>query len=84
MAIRPYHYHVAQKDEIEPQYKLLEGQGLIRHSVSAFSSPALLVRKQDKSWCFCIDYRALNDKTVKAKFPIPVVDELLDKLRGAQ
>jgi hypothetical protein len=81
--VRPFRFSPAMKDEIEAQVAEMLHIGLIHPSSSAFSSPVILVRKKDHSWPFCVDYRHLNALTVKGKYLVPVIDELLDELFGA-
>ncbi|XP_041016309.1 uncharacterized protein LOC121258846 [Juglans microcarpa x Juglans regia] len=82
--VRPSRYPYFRKDEIEKIIQELLQSGVIRPSQSPYSSPVLLVRKANGTWRLCVDYRALNHVTMKDKYPIPVVEELMDELQGAK
>lgn len=79
-AAHKYPFH--QKNEIEGQISEMQQSGVIRPSLSLFASPVMLVKKSDGSWCTCVDYRSLNQHTLPNKFPIPLINDLLDKLHS--
>lgn len=82
---RPYTRMSYQElDELKKQLKELLEAGYIRPSKSPFGAPVLFVKKKDGTSRLCVDYRALNNITIKNKYPLPRVDELLDRLQGAQ
>lgn len=80
--MRPYRYPHIEKTEIEKIIREMSNSGTFRPSVSLFAFPVLLIRNKDGSWRLCVDYRKLNRITVKNKYYIPVIDDLLNELHG--
>lgn len=82
--VRPtYRMSVAELQEVRKQLEELTELGFIRPSTSPYGAPILFVRKKDGTLRMCIDYRALNKITVKNRYPLPRIDELLDQLHGS-
>jgi len=82
--VHPYRYPFTQSNEIKKIIKELLEAGVIHPSISPYSSPVVMVLKKDGEWRMCPDFMVLNKLIIKDKFPIPVVDDLLDELNGAQ
>ena len=70
--------------ELKKQLEELQRIGFIRPSSSPWGAPVLFVKKKDGSMRLCVDYRALNEVTIKNKYPLPRIDDLFDQLKGAK
>ena len=69
---------------MEKQIRNLLEQGFIKPSASPCGTPTLFVPKKDGRWRMCMDYRALNKQTAKDRFPLPRIDQLMDRLGKAK
>ena len=79
----PYRMSPLEMLELKNQLEDLKSKGFIRPSVSPWGAPVLLVKKKDGKSRLCVDYRQLNKVTIKNRYPLPRIDDLMDQLRGA-
>jgi hypothetical protein len=70
--------------ELKKQIEELLEKGFIRPSSPPWGAPVLFVKKKDGSRRLCVDYRNLNEVTIKNKYPLPQIEDLFDQMRGAK
>jgi hypothetical protein len=75
---------IEELQELKKQLIGLQEAGYIRLSSSPWGALILFVQKKDGSQRMCVDYRSLNDVTIKNKYPLPRIDDLFDQMRGAR
>src|SRR3954470_11977593 len=80
---RPYKMSVDELKELKKQLGEQLHKGFIQPSSSSLGAPVLFVEKKDRSQRLCIDYRSLNEVTIKNKYPLPRINDLFDQLEGA-
>src|SRR5215470_4865521 len=83
ISIAPYRMSPIELAELKRQIEELLAKYFIRPSVSPWGAPVLFVKKKDGSLRLCVDYRQLNKVTIKNKYPLPRIDDLIDQLKGA-
>ena len=82
VAKAPYRLAPIELEELHKQLEDLKGKGFIKPSYSPWGAPVVFVTKKDGSKRMCIDYRELNKRTIKNKYPLPRIDDLFDQLKG--
>lgn len=80
----PYKSAWRERTLIQDQVETMLKNGVIEPSESPWSSPVVLVKKKDGNWRFCVDYRKLNNVTVKDVYPLPRIEDALNRLQGAR
>jgi hypothetical protein len=80
----PYRMSVEELKELKKQLMELQEAGYIRPSFSPWGAPVLFVQKKEGSQRMCVDYRSLNDVTIKNKHPLARIEDLFDQMRGAR
>ena len=81
--IAPYRMAPTELKELKEQLQELLDKGFIRPSSSPWGALVLFVKKRDGTMRMCIDYRLLNNVTIKNRYPLPIMDDLFDQLQGA-
>ena len=84
IAKRPYKMDVEELKELKKQLKEQLDKGFIQPSSSSWGAPVMFVMKKDSSKRLVVDYRSLNEVTIKNKYPLPNINDLFDQLKGAK
>ena len=79
----PYRVSFKERQTIQSQVKEMLANDIIKPSRSPWASPVVLVRKKDGTFRFCVDYRKVNAVTKKDVYPLPRIDDTIDRLQGA-
>jgi hypothetical protein len=80
---KPYRMPVNELVELKKQIAELQSKGFIRPSSSPWGAPVLFVEKKDGTQRMCVDYRSLNEVTIKNMYPLPRIEDLFDQMNGA-
>ena len=84
VSMTPHRMAPVELQELRVQLHELLDKGFIRPSTSPWGAPVLFAKKKDMTLQLCIDYRQLNQVTIKNRYPLPRIDDLFDQLRGAR